>query len=187
MSTLKGEFYWLTALVRIVWLFMFLFTIIGIILSYEGFNFPNKQELEHKTGTFKTYQKNVGGGRGGAVMITAISLVSDNNKFTDFDCSYSPLGQSSNCLSKEKFDAYHNQKATIGYYYHKKFLWVHNPLPQIITLKINDKQVQSYEDTKQKIKERNQSNLPYMLFFGILATSLWFFGDYALRIAFKNT
>lgn len=147
----------------------------------QSFGFPSANEIQYKTGVFKTYKKNVGGGRGGSNIVTSIALVSDKGQITDFDYSYSPLKQPTYCFSVEQLANYRNQQAKIGYYHQKDFLWFSNKLPQIASLEINGKQIQSYQETKQKIKETNKSNLPFMLIIDVIFIGLWLFSDYMIR------
>lgn len=173
--------FWFNSVIRLICAFLFSFGIIYTSMFYQSFGFPNANEIQYKTGVFKTYKKNAGGGRGGSNIVTSIALASDKGHITDFDCSYSALEQPTYCFSIEQLTNYRNQQAQIGYYYQKDFLWFSNKLPQIASLEINGKQIQSYQETKQKIKETNKRNLPFMLIINVIFVGLWFFSDYAIR------
>lgn len=173
--------FWFNTIIRLICAFLFSFGIIYTSMFCQSFGFPSENEIQYKIGIFKTYKKNAGGGRGGPNIVTSIALVSDKGQITDFDCSYSALEQPTYCFSAEQLANYRNQQAKIGYYHQKDFLWFSNKLPQIASLEINGKQIQSYQETKQKIKDTNKNNLLFMLIVDAILIGLWLFSDYAIR------
>lgn len=155
-------------------------------MLYKGFGFPKENELLYKFGILKTYKESIGGGKGGSTTITVTSLVDNNNKFVDFDCSYTVLPYPSTCFSEKEFKEYRNQSAKIGYYYQKDFLWLKNPLPQIVTLEVNGSQIWSYQSTKQKIKKDNKVLLYIIIALNSFIVIVWLVFELTFRQSLKN-
>ena len=146
--------------------------------KYAGIGFPKEESLSYTTGVLGLHDN---------VRHTkhlTLDNVEGKRETQIFACGYSFFdnGRSSDC-GQNFYKPYLNKQATIGWYIQDKFLIFKNDVPQVVTLKVGDKEVISYEDTLRKINSNNKISKFMMLFaFPLSLFMYWQFG----RIDKKN-
>ena len=156
---------------------LLVFILINAGTKYAGIGFPKEESLSYTTGVLGLHDN---------VRHTKhLTLDVEGKRETQiFACGYSFFdnGRSSDC-GQNFYKPYLNKQATIGWYIQDKFLIFKNDVPQVVTLKVGDKEVISYEDTLRKINSNNKISKFMMLFaFPLSLFMYWQFG----RIDKKN-
>lgn len=123
----------------------FIWIAVNNISYIVGLNFPKESELQYDTGILTTYEQTFSDKTG---QNTSVMVRLSGNYFCNYHIGHNPT----NCLKdKQELLSYSGQKAKIGWYKNKDFLWIKNPYKQLVTLEVNSKVVLSYQDTKAKV------------------------------------
>lgn len=129
------------------------FCLIRPFLMWEGRDFPKETEILYAEG--KLLASTIPSASRSGSRVGAMEICETAKECHSYHCGYSAyyLPSLQSCFNNYKnLKPYHRKKAKVGYYYQKDFLWFHNPYRQMVSLEVDGKPVDTYQNTKSYIK-----------------------------------
>lgn len=118
---------------------------IFVFATTKGIDFPSEKEIQYSYGTldYKTLHN--------SFYVTLFN--SKTGKSEEFSCEYTARTsrQWNICVNEDILKSNKGKDAEVGWYMQSPLLWYNNPTKQLVSLKVNGKEIQSYNSILEKI------------------------------------
>ncbi|MGO2559998.1 MULTISPECIES: hypothetical protein [unclassified Psychrobacter] len=153
-------------------------------LEWRGRGFPQESQLNYSTGILE-YTRTTGKRSRSLIILEPIEY---SDEKVVYGCSYTAItsGSSASCLDLKSVEPYLGKHAVVGWYDQPSFLGFKNDTPQLVTLKIDDKHLKTYDETFRANKKSHVLLGFVCLFLTVLYTFIFIKILYPKDVAHKK-